>query len=298
MIRQNRAVPVLLVLTIAWVLYLGGCFGTQETTTADEAEPTTVVATPTPEPVVSEDAAAAAAELAEAPFEHTIEQGDLLSTIAAKYNVSTDVIVLANPGLNPNLLIVGQTLKIPGATTDNTALGDPVADREPGESSNYVVKDGDLLGTIAELYTVSLDALLEANPGVDPQTLQVGALLTIPPFGTGLSPEALAAQATTVPVERELFESQFHTVEPGDLLSTLAALYSVTVDEIMLANSLGNPNEILVGQELVIPPPSITPAPDESPAATAVPEPTAAPTAAPVDDTGTTDDTEDSGTDG
>ena len=42
MIRQNRAVPILLVLTLAFILYLGGCFGSEEPTTAVEESPTPV----------------------------------------------------------------------------------------------------------------------------------------------------------------------------------------------------------------------------------------------------------------
>ena len=60
MIRQNRAVPILMVLTLAWVLFLAGCFGSEQPLDAVETTPT-VVATPTPQPVVSESAENAAA---------------------------------------------------------------------------------------------------------------------------------------------------------------------------------------------------------------------------------------------
>ena len=118
MIRQNRAVPILMVLTLAWVLYLAGCFGGEEPTISVEEAPTVAVPTPTPAPVVIETDTTAVP--AEEPFIYTIEEGDLLATIAAKVNVSPDVILRANPDLNPNVLIVGDTLRIPGATTVNT----------------------------------------------------------------------------------------------------------------------------------------------------------------------------------
>ena len=79
----------------------------------------------------------------------------------------------------------------------------------------------------------------------------------VPPFGTGFSPEELAAFATPVPVQRPPGEVLYHTVQPGDLLSALAEIYSVTVDEIMAANGIADPNQLVVGQELAIPPPSL-----------------------------------------
>ena len=256
MIRQNRAVPILMVLTIAWVLYLAGCFGSEETTTANEQTPTAVVPTPSPAPVVAESADGTVST--EEPFIHVVEEGDRLPTIAAKYNVTTDVILRANPNLNPNLLLVGQELRVPGATTNNDVLENPDAEREEGASVDYVVQPGDSLGAIADTYLVSLDALIQANPDADPAALQIGQLITIPPLGTGLSPEAIAARTTPVPVVRAPGEVLYHTVQPGDLLSSLAELYSVDVDEIIEINGLDDANQILVGQELVIPPPSST----------------------------------------
>jgi len=256
-IRQNRAVPILMVLTLAWVLYLGGCFGSEDPTASVEtAVPTTVVATPSPAPVVTE--AADTTLTAEKPFEHTIESGDLLGTIAAKYNVTPDVILRANPSLNPNTLIPGQTLRIPGATTLNTITEDREADRDAGLPIDYVIEDGDSLGQIALTWTVTIDSILEANPNANPNALQIGQLLVIPPFGTGYSPEELAAFSTPVPVTRQPGEILYHVVQPGDLLSALADVYSVSVDEIIGANGLANADNIAVGQELVIPAPSAT----------------------------------------
>lgn len=256
MIRQNRAVPILLVLTFAWVLYLAGCFGSEEPETSVETvEPTVTIATPTPPPVVT-DSAAAALAATEEPFLHTIEEGDLLDSIATKYNVTADVILRANPDLNPNVLIVGDTLRIPGASTVNTVEADRQAARDAGEPIDYVIQSGDSLGAISAQMTVTIDSIVEANPGIDPNNLQIGQLIVIPPYGAGYSPDELAAFATPVPVERPPGEVLYHTVAPGDVLAALADVYAVTVDEIMAANGLADPNQLVVGQELAIPPPS------------------------------------------
>lgn len=44
-----------------------------------------------------------------------------------------------------------------------------------------------------------------------------------------------------------------HIVQPGDTLWSIAARYGVTVEALMRANNLTNPNYIFLGQTLVIP---------------------------------------------
>ncbi len=256
MIRQNRAVPILMVLTLAWVLYLAGCFGSEEPEiSTEDVTPTTVIPTPTPERVVTDNAAAALAQTEE-PFIYTIEEGDLLPSIATKFNVTQDVILRANPDLNPNVLFAGDRIRIPGATTVNTIDEDREAAREAGDSIDYVVEAGDNLGAIAETWTVTLDALLEANPDVNPNALQIGQLLVIPPFGSGFTAEELEAFSAPTCAERQPGEILMHTVEPGDSASALAAFYGVTIEELIGANLLDDENQLVVGQELNIPPPS------------------------------------------
>ncbi len=47
------------------------------------------------------------------PFKHVIEEGDTLLVIAARYGVSLETLLAANPGINPRLLSVGQEVIIP-----------------------------------------------------------------------------------------------------------------------------------------------------------------------------------------
>jgi len=260
----------MLLLTLGFILWVGGCLDSEGDDLTAEVIPTPVP-TSTPAPVVSE--AADNAPPPEEPFVYTIEEGDLLDTIAAKFNVDAAVILLANPGVNPSVLFIGQELKIPGATTEQLAIINP-EDRPEGEPVDYVVASGDTIGAIANTYVVSADALLAANPGVDASSLQIGQLLTVPPLYTGLSPEQIAAATGNQKIDRLPNETLTHVVKAGDLLSTLADIYSVDVEEIMFRNSLTDANEIYIGQELLIPPPKLdqvpapAPAPTEAPAAT------------------------------
>jgi LysM repeat protein len=49
-----------------------------------------------------------------------------------------------------------------------------------GSASTYKIKSGDTFGKIASLMGVSLDALLDANPGADPRRLGIGQEIIIP----------------------------------------------------------------------------------------------------------------------
>ena len=253
MIRGKRAVSVLVVVAIAAVLYGAGYFESEGTTAVSEKTPAPMSATPTSPAVV--ETVPKSASLTEEPFVHVVEEGDRLALIAAKYNVTTDAILEANLGLDPDILIVGQHLRVPGATTDNTVLDNPSTDRELGEQVRYIVQAGDSFAAIAAEYTVSLPALLDANDDVDPTALRIGQRLVIPPYGSGLSSEAIAARTSSAPVASEGSQAQYYVVQPGDLLVTIADLYDVDVDQIMAINGLGG-DQIIVGQRLLIPPPT------------------------------------------
>ncbi|MFW5981641.1 MAG: DUF3794 and LysM peptidoglycan-binding domain-containing protein [Halanaerobiaceae bacterium] len=57
----------------------------------------------------------------------------------------------------------------------------PVADDEcPPSYVVYVVQAGDSLYKIARRYRTSVDALIEANPGIDPHNLQIGDKICVP----------------------------------------------------------------------------------------------------------------------
>lgn len=48
---------------------------------------------------------------------------------------------------------------------------------------------------------------------------------------------------------------EFHVVEDGETLTTIAAIYGVDPDDIAAKNDISDPNKILVGQRLVLPVP-------------------------------------------
>ena len=64
---------------------------------------------------------------------------------------------------------------------DPTASPSPIALPTPATAITYSVQAGDTLSAIAQEHEVSLEALIAANDLADPDVLQVGQILTIPP---------------------------------------------------------------------------------------------------------------------
>ena len=119
---------------------------------------------------------------------YTIKNNDTLWDIAARHGLFVNDLIAANPGVDPQRLMAGQVLLIPGANARATRASEPV-------TAKYTVRPDDTLWDIAANYGLSVDDLLAANSGVDPRRLMVGQQLAIP----GISPEALGALLNAPP---------------------------------------------------------------------------------------------------
>jgi LysM repeat protein len=109
-----------------------------------------------------------------------------------------------------------------------------VAQDDDQQPQIHVVLPGETAVGIAARYGVSLMQLVEAN-NLRSLKPAVGTELVIP------APQGKA--------------SRIHLVQYWDTLSSLAASYGVSVDDIMRANRLIRPDGLYVGQRLIIPEP-------------------------------------------
>ncbi|MEM7538161.1 MAG: LysM peptidoglycan-binding domain-containing protein [Chloroflexota bacterium] len=84
-----------------------------------------------------------------------VREGDTLSKIAARYGVTTQALMQHNGISNPNMVYLGQKLSIPVRTASDisTATGGLV----------HVVKAGDTISSIAALYGVAPEYLMQSN---------------------------------------------------------------------------------------------------------------------------------------
>ncbi len=100
----------------------------------------------------------------------TVKRDETLSKIAEEYNTSYEYLAKINNITNPNLIFVGERLKIP---TFNNEIHD---------SSHllYTVKSGNTLSQIARRFKVSVEKIVEINDIKNPNLIYVGEVLRIP----------------------------------------------------------------------------------------------------------------------
>lgn len=99
----------------------------------------------------------------------------------------------------------------------------------------YVVQSGDMLGTIAYRFGVTVNDLMAANPDVDPNLLGIGMELVIPGM------EGVSGRLET------------DTIALGDSLHTLSRRFQVPRDTLVILNHITSPNEVFAGANLIIP---------------------------------------------
>ncbi|HEV2132589.1 MAG TPA: LysM peptidoglycan-binding domain-containing protein [Longimicrobiaceae bacterium] len=116
------------------------------------------------------------------------------------------------------------------------------------------VAAGETFMAIARRYGVSYTALLNSNPGIDPDRLRPDQVVRIPAGGTpavsGTTPAPGTAPARSAPAATA--RTRTHTVAQGETLWSIARRYNITVDQLRTANRLQGDN-VRIGQTLTIP---------------------------------------------
>ena len=79
------------------------------------------------------------------------------------------------------IVVINNTLQDSSSGGEGRSDHNPPARTQPQEQgpATYVIQPGDTLETIAEETGVSVDRLLDLNPGIDPQALPSGAELNL-----------------------------------------------------------------------------------------------------------------------
>lgn len=200
--------------------------------TAPTAEPTpapTAVPTQTPEPKT---------------IPYTVQPNDTVSTVAEKFGINAQQLRELNLLANDNLQ-VGQVLRVPNAP-GVTSEGLPTPTPEP---FTYTVQNGDTLFSIALKFDVSPNEIVAANTLTDPNNVFVGQELLIPGYQPGGSGSAGGGGGSTASPGAPAI----HIVQQGEVLSVIAEKYGITLDELVAANRIANPNLVTPGTQLVIP---------------------------------------------
>ena len=167
---------------------------------------------------------------------YKVRLGDTLGSIAKQFGVTTEAIIRLNSLANPDVLMVGQELKIPSKQVDSVQS----SSSQPGERV-YEVSKGDTLSLIAKRFGISLAELQKLNNISNPDQITVGQKLRVPATAPGSAATATPSQGKT------------YVVRQGDTLFKIALRFGITVAALQSANNITDPNKVYPGQVLKIP---------------------------------------------
>ncbi len=153
---------------------------------------------------------------------YTIQPGDTLYALSRRFGVPLERLLGANPGIDPNNLMVGQVICIPARL--------PISC--PGFI--YRILPGDTLWSLAGRFHTTVQAIEFFNRGIDPDNLMVGQAICIP---VGACPGG------TFP----------YIIKAGDTYYSIARRYSIGVQDLIDANPGVDPNNLSIGQTICVP---------------------------------------------
>lgn len=151
--------------------------------------------------------------------------------------------VEAQPTVDPGQPTPGEEIPTTVPPEEATAPPQPEATAQPPTSpTSYTVQAGDTLFRISQRFNVPVQDIAAANNLTNVNVLTVGQVLTIPVPGS---------VPTAAPPSQE---QRVHIVQAGENLFRIGLRYGFTVNELATYNNLANPNDIRVGQQILIPP--------------------------------------------
>jgi len=165
-----------------------------ETPTPTITPSPTNTSTATPSPTETPTATITFTPTFSGPFTYTVQDGDYLQLIVERFALgdnAIELILILNPynltedgfiGVDPTTQIVvpGQVILLPYPGMPLPTATPLPPDLRPGTLIEYIVKAGDSLGGIANLFNSTIEAISTENSITDPNALFVGQLLRIP----------------------------------------------------------------------------------------------------------------------
>jgi murein DD-endopeptidase MepM/ murein hydrolase activator NlpD len=133
---------------------------------------------------------------------------------------------------NPQLAVAYSSSIVDGVAlrSDSNPIAEEARKASSDQISVYVVREGDTLSTIAEMFQVSANTIRWANNMTGKSTIHPGQSLVILPV-TGIK----------------------YTVKKGDTVKSIATKYKGDIDEILSYNGLEAGVTLAVGTEIIIP---------------------------------------------
>ncbi|HEY4689307.1 MAG TPA: LysM peptidoglycan-binding domain-containing M23 family metallopeptidase [Anaerolineae bacterium] len=162
---------------------------------------------------------------------YVVQPGDTLFSIARRFNISVTELAQYNGLLNPNLIYVGQEIKIPASGSRATPSSTPALGVPGATYRVHVVQPGENLFRIALKYGVSVQSIANANNLANTSLIFVGQQLSIPAAGDA----PVAAPSVPLPDPFLSFNISPLPVAQGDIvLVRVRTREPVTLDGVFI----------------------------------------------------------------
>lgn len=193
-------------------------------------------------------------------IKHTVVEGESIYSIAKKYKVSESDIYELNPKSKGALLQLKTVLLIPNKKNKSKDKKE-VASSKNTNSEIHTVESGESLYKIAKKYNITLEKLIELNPDIKPEAIQIGDAIVVLEKKEIAKPKkkkAIEDLKIDVPSPNkdtnlclDELGNQFHTVQKGETLYQLSKKYKVSVRDLEEMNPEIVAN-LPIGYEVVI----------------------------------------------
>jgi LysM repeat protein len=151
---------------------------------------------------------------------HVVGPGENLYRIALRYGTTAQALAEFNAIYNPDHVVAGQTLRIPGSPTAPT-----VAYQPEHAATTHTVQPGETLMAVAIHYNVTLWTLVQVNSIANPARIFPGQVLVIPRASSLASASAPAPSGTGggKRVVIDLSEQHLYAYQGGTLVYSFVA---------------------------------------------------------------------------
>ncbi len=187
---------------------------------------------------------------------HVVEQGETLYGLAKRYGVTVEELIAANPG-SDNGIKIGQKLNIPEAKSASPGISAnqqvqdafsrntmQVSVPQGGDPVYHKLADGENIFTLAKQYNSSIEGIITANPGIQPEEYSTGATIKV-----------LPNSALPFIYERTAYRNYKHEAQRGETYASIAAANGITEEALKAANP--DLKKVKKGKTIVVPKPYV-----------------------------------------
>ena len=177
---------------------------------------------------------------------YTVKNGDTLSGIANKHNMSLSDLLDKNDISASKVIFPGNKLKVKGSASSSSNATHSKPTSSSSDSSTYTVKGGDTLGSIAIKHNMSLSSLLSKNDISASKVIFPGDKIKV----KGSSSSGSSSKSSQK--KSSSSASSSYTVKSGDTLSGIAAKHGMSLSDLLKVNDISASKPIFPGAKIKV----------------------------------------------